>query len=59
MFDTEGLVPVAGLYGLVGSPSWFTKCLIGKNEIYDVSCIPIKNVCIITQPLITPYLIVW
>ena len=29
-FDTEGLVPVASVCGVVGSPSWVIKCLIGK-----------------------------
>ena len=30
-FDAEGLVPVSRLVGIVGSPSWFSKCLIGKT----------------------------
>ena len=30
-FDTEGSVPVASLCGIVGLPSYFTKCLIGKT----------------------------
>ena len=31
-FDTEGFVPVSSLCGVVGSPYWFTKCLIGRTE---------------------------
>ena len=30
-FDTEGFVPVSSLWGVVGSPYWFTKCLIGRT----------------------------
>ena len=30
-FDTGGLVPVSSLCGIVGSPPWFIKCLIGKT----------------------------
>ena len=28
-FDNEGYVPVDSLCGVIVSPSWFTKCLIG------------------------------
>ena len=31
IFDTKVFVSVASLCGVVGSPSWFTKCLIGKT----------------------------
>ena len=31
-FYTESFVPVASLFGVVGSPSWYTKCLIGITE---------------------------
>ena len=30
-FGTEGFVPVSSLCGVVGSPSWCTKCLIGRT----------------------------
>ena len=30
-FDTGGFVPVSSLCGIVGSPSWFIKFLIGKT----------------------------
>ena len=32
IFDTKGFVPVASLCGVVSSPSWFIKCLIGKKK---------------------------
>ena len=36
-FYTEGFVPVTSLCGVVGSPSWFTKCLIGRiGNIWSV-----------------------
>ena len=28
-FDTEDFIPISSFYGVVGSLSWFTKCLIG------------------------------
>ena len=31
MFDTEGFVLVSSLCGVVGSPSWFTRFLIGRT----------------------------
>ena len=31
-FDTEFFVPVTSLCGVVGSLSWFTKCLIGRTR---------------------------
>ena len=31
IFYTDGFIPVASYCGVVGSPSWFIKCLIGKT----------------------------
>ena len=31
IFDVEFFVPVSSLCGVVGSPSYFIKCLIGKT----------------------------
>ena len=31
IFDTEYFVPFASLCSVIGSPSWFIKCLIGKT----------------------------
>ena len=36
--DTEGFVPVASLYGVVGSPSSFIRSLIGRTrKIWDAA----------------------
>ena len=42
--DTEGFVPVANLYGVVGSPSSFIRSFIGIPGIYDLSCTLKRNV---------------
>ena len=58
MFDTEGFVPVASLCGVVGSPYWFIKLLIGKTGIYDEPCTSMQNAYICLKPMHAPSLIV-
>ena len=44
-FDTEGFVPVASLCGIIGSLSWFKKCLIGiTGNIWSVVDINTKSI---------------
>ena len=44
--DTEGFVPVASLYGVVGSPSSFIRYLIGRNgKMWSVVYINAKWTC--------------
>ena len=44
-FDTEGFAPVSSLCGVVGSPSWFTKCLIGiTGNIWSVVHINVRYI---------------
>ena len=52
-FDTDSFVPVSSLCGVVGLPSWFTKCLIGRSgNIWSVVYINAKctyifrNLCV-------------
>ena len=42
-YDTEGFVPVASLYGVVGSPSSFLRSFIGRTGKYDLSYILMRN----------------
>ena len=47
MFDTECLVPVASLCGVVGSPSWLSKYLISRiGGIWSVVYINTKCMCL-------------
>ena len=41
--DTEGLVPVASLNDMVGSPSSFIISLIGRTGKYDMSYTLMQN----------------
>ena len=41
--DTEGFVPVASLYGVVGSTSLFIRSLIGRTVKYYLSYTLMKN----------------
>ena len=41
--DTEGFVPVASFYGVVGSPSSFITSLISRTGIYDLSYTLMQN----------------
>ena len=41
--DTEGFVPVASLYGVVGLPSLFIRYLIGITRKYDLSYTLMRN----------------
>ena len=61
-FDTGGFVTVSSLCGVVGPPSWFTKCLIGKTgDIWPVAYINEK--CIYSSETrvctIIEYVIAW
>ena len=42
-YDTEGFVPVASLYGVVGSLSSFIRSLIGRTGKYDLSYTLMRN----------------
>ena len=53
-FDTECFVPVASFCGVVGSPYWFSNCLIGRtgnmlSVVYiNAKCIYLSETCACT-----------
>ena len=54
-FTTEGFAPVYRLCGVVSSPYWFIKFLIGKTgNIYYDSCTSMQNVCFNPKPVCEP-----